>query len=175
MAQPVSPQPRSLGTKIWTIVSVVLTVVGASGIPDNLKAWGRLFAMIGSDLGRWLLVLGGLAILIWINRRGIYQLFHSTSASVQPGAADATDTPVFMSCPQCGGNAKHWGRWEKPCVKCKAFGMLPGEFLAYAPCAYCGGNGREAGRWEKDCQVCNGYGRRVPAELQKSWEAFTVD
>jgi hypothetical protein len=43
-----------------------MAVVGAAGIPADLQAWGSLFRSLGSEGGRWVLVIAGLAVLLLI-------------------------------------------------------------------------------------------------------------
>ncbi len=45
------------------VIGGSLAVVGLAGLPDDLKNWGAAFQAIDSDLGRWLLVFIGLAVI----------------------------------------------------------------------------------------------------------------
>jgi hypothetical protein len=54
--------PRiSLGV---TALGLITMVIGAAGIPSDLEAWGNAFDAVGSDLGRWILVGVGLAVVL---------------------------------------------------------------------------------------------------------------
>lgn len=41
-----------------------LAVVGAAGLPSDLENWGAAFQAIGSNLGRWILVIVGIGVVI---------------------------------------------------------------------------------------------------------------
>jgi hypothetical protein len=45
-------------------LSGALTIIGLSGLPDDLENWNAAFQAIGSDLGRWLLVGVGVCVAL---------------------------------------------------------------------------------------------------------------
>jgi hypothetical protein len=146
----------------WSVFSVVSTLLGSIGIPEYIREWGELFALIGSDAARWILSIGGLVILfwLWIPRRS--KPLVSGPPTPLP-VASRPSPPTSMICPLCKGTAKLWARYPSPCPQCDATGRLPAEFLNYPVCAYCNGTGRD-GAFETECEICGGSGRRVPKQ-----------
>jgi hypothetical protein len=65
-----------------------------------------------------------------------------------------------MVCPRCRGAGLDWGRLERPCPKCDAYGFVSGMYLRSPKCLVCQASGWAYGRMERECQVCNGFGRR---------------
>ena len=57
--------------RLGTVVAVIVTVVGLAGIGDDLQTWQGWLAKFGGalsgDLGRWVLVASGLALLVLVN------------------------------------------------------------------------------------------------------------
>jgi hypothetical protein len=41
----------------------IITIIGLAGLPNDLENWSAAFQAIGSDLGRWLLVIAGLGAI----------------------------------------------------------------------------------------------------------------
>lgn len=64
------------------IAGLASMLLGLSGVPSDIENWGVLFQSIGSNVGRWILVLAGLgAMAIWISA---WKSKEETSSSVAP-------------------------------------------------------------------------------------------
>lgn len=67
------------------LVAALLTVVGLAGVPDDLQNWSVALQAIGSELGRWLLVIvGGLLIAAVLLVRGRNQPVPAAAPEQQP-------------------------------------------------------------------------------------------
>jgi hypothetical protein len=68
----------------------LLAIVGLAGLPNDLENWGAAFQAIGSELGRWLLVIVGLGVIAAVAtskaRRSALAQGHSKEQSEPPAA-----------------------------------------------------------------------------------------
>jgi hypothetical protein len=76
-----------------SVLGVATMILGASGTPSDIENWGKVFAAIGSDRARWVLVALGLALLVaaaipWLSRK---------SASAQAATPELPTGPLIHS------------------------------------------------------------------------------
>jgi hypothetical protein len=94
---------KSIGPAIsvgWTVLSVITTIIGLSGIPQNIRDWGAFFRMLDGDSFRWALIITGLVSLCFI----IYLLITGKAyVYVDDGKPDPLPTPAPTECRFCKG------------------------------------------------------------------------
>ena len=61
------------------LASVLLTLVGLAGVPEDLQTWTRWLAMIEHDIARYFLVFIGLAGFAYLQRQRIHEYCRRTS------------------------------------------------------------------------------------------------
>ena len=135
--------------RILAGLAVVVTLIGASSIPEDLNKWRELIIHVPPVALR-LALWGGFTSLCLIFG---YQLLTQNIGSVF--------TQKKTKCPRCKGSGLDWNRYESPCPKCKATGEVPSKILLYPPCKPCKGTGWAYNRYEQECKTCNGWGRRL--------------
>jgi len=80
---------------VWAVISLIITIIGLGGLPDDLRGWGKFFEivvpMINHDVGRWLFVIVGLSVLAVATLR---RFRHMESAAIQSSAAQPVPQPT---------------------------------------------------------------------------------
>lgn len=83
-----------------SVLGVGTMVLGASGTPSDVENWGKVFAAVGSDGGRWLLVFLGLALVVvavtplLTRKRATPSEMSSTPSPGQPASPTQRNQPA---------------------------------------------------------------------------------
>jgi hypothetical protein len=70
-----------------------ITIIGLVGLPNDLESWSAAFQAIGSDLGRWLLVIAGLAAIATFALARFRHQDRPASARRETSSAKAHQSP----------------------------------------------------------------------------------
>src|ERR1700730_4207676 len=92
-------RPKAWVRLVWNVLSIILTLIGLIGLPDYIKAWGDIFAMISSEAGRWVFVIMGVGILFLVNGGRLFRRSHNPISIIRlrieydPAQNFVRDTP----------------------------------------------------------------------------------
>jgi hypothetical protein len=144
-------------------VSVVATVIGLVGVPAQIQQWGQLFALIGSEAGRWVMVVCGVALFLWANgvhtsivgrlRRRREETVVLEQARAQSEASPAAPySPVNLLPPQPTAKDEYNSTDDVSPIE------LQKPWLAMI-CPRCKGTSLDWGHYQRHCPKCDATGR----------------